>query len=153
MIDIGFYHLTKSPLERALPQLLEKVQGIGERALVLTPTAERAEGLAHTLWVYEEASFLPHGTEKDGRPQEQPIWIAEGPVPADGPPNGARYLLLVDGVEPASLDSFDRAFILFDGTSDQAVTEARRQWSALKSAGHSLAYWRQTERGGWEKAA
>ena len=35
MTEIGFYHLTRTPLERALPQLLEKIHGSGARAIVM----------------------------------------------------------------------------------------------------------------------
>ena len=34
MAEVGFYHLTRSPLEEALPRLLEKAYATGQRALV-----------------------------------------------------------------------------------------------------------------------
>jgi DNA polymerase-3 subunit chi len=41
MSEIGFYHLTRSTLEQALPQLLGRTLAAGERAVVLCPDAER----------------------------------------------------------------------------------------------------------------
>jgi DNA polymerase-3 subunit chi len=41
---------------------------------------------------------------------------------------------------------------IFDGSDEDAVTAARARWKTLKESGHDLAYWRQTESGGWEKA-
>ncbi len=35
MTEIGFYHLRASPLDRALPQLLEKAYAGGHRVVVL----------------------------------------------------------------------------------------------------------------------
>ena len=35
MTEIGFYHLTQSPLERALPRLLEKAHASGARVVVM----------------------------------------------------------------------------------------------------------------------
>ncbi len=66
MTEIGFYHLTRTPLERALPQLLEKIHGSGARAVVMTGSAERVDALNAALWTYEAASFLPHGAARDG---------------------------------------------------------------------------------------
>ena len=62
MADIGFYHLTATPLEKALPKLLEKTLEAGERALVRVPSAERVGWLDGQLCTYDDRSWLPHGT-------------------------------------------------------------------------------------------
>ncbi|MED5396188.1 MAG: DNA polymerase III subunit chi, partial [Pseudomonadota bacterium] len=41
MTEIAFYHLERSPLERALPKLLEKTLEAGKRALVVVGSVER----------------------------------------------------------------------------------------------------------------
>ncbi|NQW10851.1 MAG: DNA polymerase III subunit chi [Alphaproteobacteria bacterium] len=148
MTEIGFYHLTVTPLERALPKLLEKTLEAGRRAVVRTGSEERAQALNGELWTYEDRSWLPHGTAKEGFGEDQPIWLTSG----NDNPNGATFLFLTDGVEAADLSAFERAFDLFDGRDNAAVAAARERWRIGKDAGHALAYWRQTDRGGWEKA-
>lgn len=147
MTEIGFYHLTRSPLERALPKLLEKVLGAGKRAVVRTGSAERVEFLNAALWTYEPASFLPHGTMREGDAASQPIWLTDG----DDTPNGAEVLVLTDGATASDIAAFERCLELFDGRDQQAVEAARARWRAYREAGHTLAYWQQTERGGWER--
>ena len=147
MTEIGFYHLTRSPLERALPKLLEKVLGAGKRAVVRTGSAERVEFLNAALWTYEPASFLPHGTTREGDAASHPIWLTEG----DDSPNGAEVLVLTDGVTATDVAAFERCLELFDGRDQQAVEAARARWRTYKEAGHTLTYWQQTERGGWER--
>ena len=66
MVEIAFYQLRRTPLEKALPKLLEKVLESGRRAVVLAASEERAEALNAALWTYEQGSFLPHGTARDG---------------------------------------------------------------------------------------
>jgi DNA polymerase-3 subunit chi len=144
--EIGFYHLTRTPLERALPRLLEKVAGSGRRAVVLTGSEERAEALNALLWTYDPGSFLPHGTARDGNPGEQPIWL----TPQDENPNGATVLVLVDGMVSARLDAYERCLDLFDGNDPDAVAAARERWREAKQAGHALTYWQQTDQGGWQ---
>ena len=148
MTEIGFYHLTATAMDRALPKLLEKTLESGERAVVRLASAERVQALNAHLWVYEERSWLPHGSQKDGEADLQPVWLTD----REENPNGAGFLFLAEGVEASDLDSFKRVFDLFDGRDDQAVAAARVRWKVAKDAGHTLTYWRQKDNGGWEKA-
>ena len=147
MTDIGFYQLQTLPLEKALPRLLAKALDAGMRAVVMAATEERIEALNAALWTFEQASFLPHGGPRDGSPEEQPVYLTTD----EENPNGAGVLVLVDGVEPAYLDSFERCLDLFDGSDRDAVEAARARWRRLKDSGHSVAYYQQTPAGGWEK--
>lgn len=149
MTDIAFYHLERSPLEGALPLLLEKTLAAGKRALVLASTEERVEGLAQLLWTYNPDSWLPHGTRKDGSPEDQPIWLTTEPEN----PNKATFLFLTDGATSDWVDAYERCFELFDGRDPDAVQAARDRWKTYKAAGHGLAYYQQTAKGGWEKKA
>ena len=60
--------------------------------------------------------------------------------------------MLVDGVASDRLADFRRVCDMFDGNDEEAVAAARRRWRDAKTAGHSLTYWQQTEKG-WEKRA
>jgi len=149
MTEISFYHLLHTPLERALPKLIEKVLESGARAVVRAGSTERAEALNGALWTYDQDSFIPHGTARDGNAALQPVWITAD----EENPNGADILVLTDGAESADIGSYRRCLEMFDGRDDAAVADARRRWSAYKDAAHDLAYWQQTEGGGWEKKA
>lgn len=147
MTEINFYHLLHSPVERALPKLMEKVLESGARAVIRTGSTERAEFLSGVLWTYDQDSFLPHGTAHDGQAPLQPIWI----TPDDENPNAADILVLTDGAAAADVGNYRRCLEMFDGRDEAAVADARRHWTGYKAANHELTYWQQTERGGWEK--
>ena len=148
MAEIGFYHLTATPLERALPRLLERAVGGGHRILVRAASAERVEHLNTVLWTYDEASFLPHGSARDGNAAAQPIWLTDGP----DNPNAASMLILVDAGDglAADLALFARIADLFEGGDPAAVAAARARWRQAREAGHALTYWQQTP-AGWER--
>jgi DNA polymerase-3 subunit chi len=146
MTEIGFYHLTRSPLAQALPLLLGRTLAAGQRALVVGRDAAGLAALSTALWA--QPVWLPHGTPEDGDADLQPIWLSAEAEPL----NGARYLFLVDGAETDRLKTFDRVFDLFDGNDPDAVAAARMRWKAAKEAGHGLAYWQQTE-SSWQKKA
>jgi DNA polymerase III subunit chi len=144
--EVGFYHLLSTPLERALPRLLERARTQDYRIVVRAASSERIDHLNALLWTYDEASFLPHGSARDGNPASQPIWLTD----RQENPNDATMLVLVDGVDAADLATFARCLDLFDGNDEAAVEAARDRWRRAKSAGHTLTYWQQTA-AGWEK--
>jgi DNA polymerase-3 subunit chi len=151
MAEYGFYHLTRTPLERALPRLLGRVLEAGGRAMVLLGSQERMEALDAALWTAAEPDWLPHGTPLTGHAALQPIWLTTEDAPEEGAPNAARFLFLLDGMTSARLDRFERVLDLFDGGDEAAVQAARTRWRDAKAAGHALTYWQQGARG-WEKA-
>lgn len=149
MTEVRFYHLTRKRLEEALPELLEKCLERGWRAVVMAGSEERVEALAQHLWTWRERSFLPHGTDRDGEAEHQPVWLTA----ADEAPNGATVLFLTDGAESRDLERYQLVCTLFDGKDETAVTAARGHWRTWKEAGHSLTYYQQTPTGGWERKA
>ncbi|HVV94061.1 MAG TPA: DNA polymerase III subunit chi [Hyphomicrobiales bacterium] len=149
MTEILFYHLTRQPLERALPLLLEKCLERGWRAVVQAASDERVAALDEMLWTYGDGSFLPHGTAADGHLDRQPIFLTAG----DGNPNAAVVRVLVDGAEGPDLAPYVRALVLFDGHDAEAVAAARVRWRRHKGEGHDLSYWQQDDDGRWRKEA
>jgi DNA polymerase-3 subunit chi len=146
MAEIGFYHLRNSPLERALPRLLERALAEGHRVVVMAGSSERVDHLNDLLWTYNEESFLPHGSARDGNAERQPIWLTA----ADENPNRAGMLVLVDGARSARLADYLRCCDMFDGNDEAAVAAARQRWVEAKAAGHAVTYWEQRD-GKWEK--
>jgi len=145
--EVRFYHMTTIGLDRALPQLLEKTLERGKRAVVMARSEQRVEALCSLLWTYDDRSFLPHGSARDGYPHAQPIWLTE----QDENPNGASYLFLTDGAESERIGDYELCALLFDGGDPDAVQAAREQWKRLREAGHQLSYWQQDPRGRWSR--
>ena len=146
--EVNFYHLTRQSLEDALPRLLAKTLQAGERAVVLLGSPERVEALNTHLWTYDPNGFLPHGAQRDGEAERQPIWLTH----LDENPNKAAFLFVADRAKSDRIGDYKRCFEMFDGRDEEAVTEARRRWKAYRDQGHTIVYWQQTD-GGWEKKA
>jgi DNA polymerase-3 subunit chi len=146
--EVWFYHLERTGLEQALPELLEKTLARGWRAVVRTREPARVEHLDGWLWSYRDESFLPHAPSDEPAAERQPILLTTG----FENPNGAHALFLVDNAEAGDLDGYTRCVVLFDGRDDAALAAARAQWSGVKGRGHPVSYWKQQGRG-WEKQA
>ncbi len=125
---------------------MERALKDGYRVLVLASSDARVEHLNQLLWTYDEASFLPHGSARDGNADRQPVFLTAG----EENPNNATMLVLVDGAPGTGLEAFQRVCDMFDGNDEAAVDDARQRWRSAKAAGHTLTYWEQTP-SGWVK--
>ena len=133
-----FYHLTRGPLERTLPQLLAKARAAGWRVAVRGTDAGRMEWLDERLWLGPEDGFLPHGLAGGKHDADQPVLLTTAPDRAE--------------VAPDEVTRLERVCVLFDGNDAAAVDRARGQWRALTQAGCAAQYWSE-ESGRWEKKA
>lgn len=147
--EVWFYHLERTSLDQALPELLEKTLARNWRALVRSTAAERIEHLDGWLWTYRDDAFLPHGVDGEPMAERQPVLIT---TRMDNP-NQAQALFLIDGAEPGDLTDYARCVLLFDGRDEAALAAARARWRAFKDAGCEISYWRQGESSGWRKEA
>lgn len=153
-LEILFYHLQVKPLEKALPQLLERSLDRGWHVCLQTRTEEKAVALNEALWTYSDESFLPHGMARDGDAEFQPIYLTDGTEN----PNGAQIRFFVESAQiapalAASEEPYERVVIMFDGNNEAELLDARAQWKALKGTGATLSYFQQTDDGRWEKKA
>ncbi|WP_420586902.1 DNA polymerase III subunit chi [Ruegeria sp.] len=147
---VYFYHLTRQPLERTLPVLLDKARQAGWKIAVRGTDPARMDWLDETLWLGPDEGFLPHGCAGGPHDAAQPILLTTGPEAANEP----ACVMAVDGaaVEPEEVSALERVCILFDGNDERAVQHARGQWKALTGAGCAAQYWSE-ESGRWEKKA
>jgi DNA polymerase-3 subunit chi len=150
MTEILFYHLQRLPLERVLPQLLEKSLERGWRVVVQAASDERVDALDAHLWTYRDDAFLPHGTERESEIALQPVLLTA----QDHNPNGASVRFLIDGASvPADAASYQRIVLLFDGEDEEAVAAARARWTEAKAQGFEATYWQSDENGRWQRQA
>ncbi|MBS0966048.1 DNA polymerase III subunit chi [Acetobacter okinawensis] len=147
MTQIGFYHLTRTSLSEALPQLLTRTLDSGQKAVVWCADKPLLEELDKTLWQVATPRWLPHGSAGIACPDLQPVWLSTG----EDCPNEARFLFLTQNRQCTDPTRFERIFDLFDGHDETAVAAARERWAQAHKAGHELAYWRQEDRG-WKRA-
>jgi len=149
MTEIRFYHLQTYNLDQALPQILGKALSAGHKINVRLPDTKEVERINTLLWTFRPDSFLPHGSQKDGYAEDQPIWLTD----KDENTNKANVLVLTNGLENDNLDTYTLVCDMFDGRNDEMVKAARERWKSYKEAGHEITYWQQDQKGAWSQAA
>jgi DNA polymerase III subunit chi len=148
MTEVLFYHLQEQPIEKVLPNLLERSLERGWRVVVQAASEERVDALDAHLWTFSDDSFLPHGTDREATAGEQPVLLTV----SDHNPNGATVRFLIDGAAlPADAASYKRLVLLFDGDDPNAVITARERWTAAKAQGFDVTYWQTDEHGRWQR--
>ena len=150
MTEILFYHLQRQPLEKVLPQLLEKSLERGWRVVVQAASDERVDALDAHLWTYRDDNFLAHGTYRETESALQPVLLTV----KDDNPNGANVRFLIDGAPvPQDAENYQRIVLLFDGEDDEAVATARGRWGEAKAKGFDVTYWQADENRRWRRNA
>jgi DNA polymerase III subunit chi len=144
-MEINFYHLTRTSVEKTLPRLLEKVLEAKQRAVVLTESTARTHALNETLWTYSTNAFLPHGSAAEGQPMEQPIWLTE----TLENPNQSNVAVQLGHEVIDNFDTFKKCLYLFDSNHPEVLDKARQNWMTYKSKGYTLRYFQQEADGNW----
>jgi len=144
-MQVDFYHLAATPLERVLPRIADRLIADDQRLLVVAGDEALAARLDANLWTYAPDAFLPHGRAGQGGEGEQPVLISSTTDAA----NGARNVAIADGIWRDEALGFDRAFYLFDAAT---IDGARAAWRALGVREDIVRrYWKQDEDGRWRE--
>ncbi len=146
MSEIRFYHLTRTTIEDALPEILAKAYARGSRVVVRTASGSDTGRLNDMLWTFNPNSFLPHGSSADGNAELQPIWITED----EENPNNADTVFIVGKAADGGIEAYGLCCLVFEGRDEESVAIARSRWKTYQKAGYELTYWQQSDKG-WEK--
>lgn len=150
MAEVYFYHLTREPLEQALPRLVGLSLSRGWRVAVRMRTEAALHWMDDRLWTHPADGFLPHGLDTAPNAEHQPVLLTTG----TGRANRAEVLMACEGADltPADATHRLRLCLIFDGNDPAELTGARTKWKALTGAGLAARYWSQ-EGGRWELKA
>ena len=149
MSELWFYHLERSSVDEALPELLNKLLARGGRGLIVSADDTRLERLDQHLWTYQDDSFLPHGLSSQPHADTQPILLSDTGENS----NTANMLFCLDGADPGDIGAFERAIVMFEASDETALARARALWASHRNSDTVLSYWKQNDTGRWEKQA
>ena len=147
-MQVTFYELISTSLEKTLPRILEKVYDNGLKAVVRIENEEKLKIVDSTMWTYTTMGFLPHGTTAD--PVEfishQPIWLTTG---NDNPI--AATVLVITTQEYAKDVGYERFLDIYDGNDQKNIQNAMERMEKYRQNGDEVIWWKQNLKGAWEK--
>ena len=147
---VFFYHLTRTPVEVTLKQLLEKARSAGWTVAVRGTDEKQLDWLDEKLWLGGDEEFLAHGRAGSDHDVMQPILLTSSTDAANSP----DCVMSISGADVSAeeVNQLARVCLLFDGNDDAQLDHARGQWRKLSDAGCKAEYWSQ-ESGSWAKKA
>ena len=147
-MQVTFYELVTTSLEKTLPKILEKVYEGGLKAVVRIESPERLKSIDSAMWTYTTLGFLPHGSASDPTEYQahQPIWLTTG---TDNPINAS--VLVITNQEYATDKHYDRIVDIYDGNDPETIESATTRIEKYKTAGNDISLWKQNLKGVWEK--
>ena len=121
---VDFYQLSRDPPETVVSLLAANTLKAGQRLLVVSADEAQRGLISQSLWSHAPESFLAHGEAGGAHDARQPVLLSERTQAT----NGARFVVLADGVWRDGLEAFERVFLLF-GTTE--IDAARGCWRML----------------------
>ena len=144
-MNIAFYNLKSTPMERALPILLQKALDAGMSLSLVVPQGQMSV-YSTILWQGGGTdSFLAHEVV-DNATDTTPIILRDTPNP------DRKIRFFVNYMETDWIQGADSVYFVFDSDNTFVVENARSVWCALQQHGeHDLLYYQQQENGNWVK--
>ena len=121
---VDFYQLSRDPAEAVVPLLAANTLKAGQRMLVISAVEAQRRAVSQALWSHAPEGFLAHGEAGGAHDARQPVLVSDQTEPT----NGARFVILADGVWRDGLDAFERVFLLFGAAQ---IDSARGCWRLL----------------------
>jgi len=149
-MQVRFYHLTRQNQMQALPLLLSKITQRGHKVFLLCDEQDTVDLMNEHLWAYKAESFLPHGLSDDPHAPHHPVLLG---LDANEPVNHADMLVIGQGAKLEIPAHYAVCCVLINGADAASVEASRVFWRECKALDYDLAYWQQTEQGGWEQKA
>ena len=121
---VDFYQLSRDPAEAVVPLLAANTLKAGQRLLVVSNDDGQLAAVSKALWSIAPDGFLAHGAAGGPHDARQPVLLSDRVEAA----NGARFVILADGLWRDGADRFERVFLLF---GEAALDGARACWRML----------------------
>lgn len=147
MGKITFYQVMNDEIVKSSCKILEKCYSNNLNTFVEVGDNETKQMLNKSLWTFSQKSFIPHGSDEDPIPEEQPIFISNE---SDCPINATCLMLI--GKYRMDIENFERILVMIDGSSEQEVKNARSMVEKYQDLGHEVEYFAQQNSGAWQRA-
>ncbi len=144
--EVSFYRISATPIERALPKLLEKILQQNYSCLIKFEDNALMEELNSKLWSIGRKTFIPHGSINDKNPELQPVLLTTGAENL----NSANLLITIGKSNFPESQVFGKVLHLFEDTSEE-ISWAREVYKTWQDAGYNINYFIQDSAGNWSK--
>ena len=149
--DVRYYHLMRTALDQAVPQLVERSLENGWRVGILSSSLDILKRLDDAIWTHNPESFIPHALIKpdalDESVKDYPALLG---MDESHLINQPHVLFILSDAPVNAPDSYKRICRFFDGNREDSLKAARVRWKEDKENSLSPSYF-QEDSGGWRQ--
>ncbi len=146
--EVSFYNLTRLPIQKAAPKLIEKIYYSNQRILVIFSDHDLMKSVDDCIWSYSTKHFIPHATENDDFIDQQPVLLTTKLNNS----NNSSILMTIGAIDLGNF-ALPKVIHMFDGNDQKQLDFARARWKHYQNLQINIIYWQQKEDGSWEKKA
>ncbi len=146
---LDFYETNDSSLDKTFFLLAEKSYESGGRTLVVTQNDEETAKLNDGLWTFSKKKFIPHGSDADPYPADQPVYISTKLQNL----NDSTSLVIFN---PSSFDyekffeaGFERIIFLYKSSDDDFKSKIDAIFKKFKNLIKTATLLKQSLNGNW----
>ena len=145
--EVTFYHLTSTPLEKALPNLVFKIYETQERLLLVCKDSKQLQELNDILWTFSTKKFIPHGSYDEENAHMQPVLLSTS---IDEKSNKPKIALLLKNIDIEKNLDFQKYIYMFSGNEKNKDTkEYFDLYDKYQKLGYNTKLWTLDPTGKW----
>jgi DNA polymerase-3 subunit chi len=147
-MEVVFYALYSTPVDKALPALLQKIYDSSFKVHIHCEDDHQMQTLDDSIWTFTPLAFLPHASVLTSTqfPAQNPIWLATDIKFINNP----EVLISTMPTFFENLENIKKIIFFYDLNLD-----TKKQFEDLqkkyKDKNFSLTLWMQNTKGGWDK--
>jgi DNA polymerase-3 subunit chi len=113
--EVSFYHLTSTPVEKALPHLVFKIYNAKARCLIVCKDAKQMNEINDVLWTFSTKKFIPHGSTEEENKSIQPVLVSTS---IDELSNNPEVVVILNNQNIESNTNFKKYLYMVYGNKD-----------------------------------
>lgn len=149
--EVTFYHLTSTPLEKALPSLVFKIYETQDKVLLICKDSQQLQELNDILWTFSTKKFIPHGSYDEEYAHMQPVLLSTS---IDEKSNKAKVAVMLRNIDIEKNLDFQKYIYMFSGDKNNQETKGFFDlYDKYQKLGYNTKLWTLDSTGKWVNMA
>ncbi len=128
MTPIIFYLISSDSDDFLYSFIMSKMLKENIRTIIYCNEQSEADRIDDKFWKLGHTSFLPHGSYRDARPEDQPVYITN----KEENPNGATSLVFYGVPSNTFISSFEKTITIYNMQDLNLMKLAQERYRQLK---------------------
>ncbi|MCH9753377.1 MAG: DNA polymerase III subunit chi [Alphaproteobacteria bacterium] len=148
--EVSFYHLTSTPVEKALPHLVFKIYNTNVRCLIVCKDDQQMREINDVLWSFSTKKFIPHGSTEEDNKSIQPVLVSTS---IDELSNNPEVVVILNNQNINSNTNFkNHIYMVYGNKDDSNVSQFYNLYQSYTSKDYNTKLWTLDKAGKWVNA-